>query len=1152
MNHTINHTKHEPLMLRTYHDSHKGATAFFRNRPFLDELVSLLLALPGDDLRILVHACSVGAEPYSIAMWWQYRLGRHGKRLQIYATDIDSAFLDFAKAGVYPENILSDMTLEERAWFDVKNGNVCITDKVKSMVSFLPAMSFVADGPGEVFDAVLIMNALTYVTPEQQTETLGHVAAYAKDIICATAFHPDSIQADIDHIGFRPFLKSMEKIHSAWGDRLTDDVIVPGSAAYSWRLPRFNTGYPDYEYRYCSIFTRKQDTGKLSQELMHALENAMRSAIHHHQSGDISGAEVLYGKVLEIQPTHAVALHNLGLIYLDRENVAAAVLLFGEAVRQRPGEAAFQYGYALALQRKDELAAAEQSYLAAVKINPQYREAWENLGVVQQDQGLFEDAIAAYRQALRLTPSSRVANKNLGNVLRALGRHDEAIACYEHLLADSPLDAEIALSYGMTLLAKGDFASGWPWREWRFWSPEFLKNSPPCRVPLPRWAGEPLHGKSLLIYGEQGVGDEIMFASCFGDVTDRADNVRVVCDPRLVDLFARSFPALGFHAKPSSPQSLVADGLQSDVCMPAGSLPAIFRPDLSAFTGKPYLVADSSKVSHWRTRLDALPGKLKIGISWRGGIDSRAHRARSIPLEVLSGLLNRKDATFINVQYGAHAEEIDCYNDTAQNRIVSFSDIDPLQDMDNFAAMLSALDLVISVDNSTVHLAGALGVKTWVLLPLHADWRWLRAREDTPWYSSVRVFRQVNAGWEEAVENVARALDIAMPQAPVWANPNAGLPQSSQSRVPHDARPSNRAALLINDTAHWYHWGCSATSLAMHEQLRNRGYRVDSVAIGMFNQLAPLPASLEDFDDPAFYQRFSESNADLIERIRRSEYVIVNGEGSIHGLRQVSLALLYTIYLAKRWLNKNSRIINHSGYPALPGDNQAALAARIYAKVYGCLDFVASREHYSVNALAEIGIRATDSFDCLPLFVRGHSPAAKPREQRVVVAGAASLTPDFLQLMVNVVRMLNEQGYRIEVLVGASAYLASDDVIFVSELQKHVAGQYTLVAATSESAWLDTLNGAAALISGRFHHSIAAACLGTPLLVASSNTFKIEGLLARLNLNLDHVWLDTNNLTSAMGKIERALQMPELATVSPSAMNSMCDLAMRNFDGLGI
>lgn len=247
-----------PFMLRVYNDGHKGATAFFRNRPFLQTLFDSPALAHKQHISIFVHACSIGAEPYSLALWWLHQVKplRPDTTLEIVATDIDMEFLQFALHGRYPAEILDGMTEEERAWFQVDGDSVLVPDDAYSLVRFITPMDFVSMGPAEQFDVVLIMNALTYVSPEEQATAIANAAGYARDVLCLTAFHPDSIRQDIERCGFFPLMHRHREIHEAWVERLSTEAVAPDDPDYSWKLPPYDDSREDYAARFGVIFTR--------------------------------------------------------------------------------------------------------------------------------------------------------------------------------------------------------------------------------------------------------------------------------------------------------------------------------------------------------------------------------------------------------------------------------------------------------------------------------------------------------------------------------------------------------------------------------------------------------------------------------------------------------------------------------------------------------------------------------------------------------------------------------------------------------------------------------------------------------------------------------------------------------------------------------
>lgn len=889
----------------------------------------------------------------------------------------------------------------------------------------------------------------------------------------------------------------------------------------------------------------------MSSQTRQALDSAMQLAIQRHQAGDLPAAEALYDKVLSMQASHPGALHNLGLVRMSRGDIPGALVLLRAAVKQLPAEPTFQFNLGLAHQSAGDAKNAAAAYRKATSANRSYRKAWENLGVVLQDMGQHEEAIAAYRRALALDATSAAARQNLGNALRALGRLQEAEAEYRALLDQQPLHADAAEQLAATRLSRGEYR-GWEGYEWRYWSPESLAASAPWPLPLPKWDGSPLTGRSIHLYGEQGIGDEIMFASVVPEIANIA-TVTLWCEPRLVPLFSRSFPDANVHAKPHDGRvPPLGPAANDSLRCPIASLPRFMRRSESDFTGKPYLVADAQATSRWQERFAALGGRLTIGLSWRGGGAPRAREARSVALARFASLFAIEGIRIVDLQYGDHRDEIDAFNSTALNPLARFDELDPLHDMDGFAAAIRALDAVVCVDNSTAHLAGALGVPTLLLLPFQADWRWVRGRESTAWYGSVTLLWQREPGtgaWTDVVRRAVRHVgSLAAREATPYASIGASADHARRGCLPDPlATHASPDVLLLNDTSFWYHWGCTCTSLALHEQLRARNLAVDALPITHLNALAPLPAAASQFDDDTLFEAFRAANPALVARLAAVRIILVNGEGTLHDFGPTARALLYVIYIAATRLGRPVHIVNHSCYPTTAGEPGLE---DLYRKVYRAAAFVAVREENSLDHLAAMGISATASFDCLPLFVARHPVAVARDSGRVVMAGCARLDGPMLELLARLAEEVLAAGRELVFLAGANAWHAQDDAQLLAALQPRLRGRYRLVAATSEAEWLGTIAGAALLVSGRFHHSIAAACLGTPLLVAGSNTRKNDGLIDRLGLSRDAVWMDAAQPDAASARLAALLRDPSPGKVGDERLAQLRELAQRNFDQL--
>ena len=878
------------------------------------------------------------------------------------------------------------------------------------------------------------------------------------------------------------------------------------------------------------------------------LQAAARLAIQYHKAGDVATAEKLYGHVLLADPRQPLCLHNLGTIRLSRNDMAAALDLLEAAVRADSRRPLFHCTLGTARFQTGDTQGALTAFQAAIDLQADNALAWDGLGVALRKLDRIDEAVAALRRAQKLDPSSRSISRNLGHALIDVGQLEESEAIYGRLLDDDPLDPDLAIQRGIIRLTRGDFR-GWHEYAWNHWSREWMKIDPPVLVPLPQWDGESLQQQGLMLYGEQGIGDEIMFASFAPMAASRATRTVLLCAPRLVPLFARSFPAIAVASRPSSGHpALLGPDTDCQVRCSLSRVPGVLGVHRENFTGAAYLRADPDAVRDWQRRLAGLGDGLKVGISWRGGNTDSARARRSLALDSFEPLFAVPGVRFINVQYGDHAGEIAAFNQKVSQPLHSFADIDPMRDMDGLAALLCALDLVISVDNSTVHLAGALGVPTWMLCPFSANWRWTQHGEETFWYDSVRLFRQDKTSsteWSPVIHRIAETLRGAVTTPPPHAIPPIPTPVTT---TPVAALAPAATVMLLNDLVYWNHWGCTGTSLALHENLRAAGQVVDSMHIAIVHDLTPLPTGVSDLDDDDLFQRFSERNARVLERLRAVCDIVINGESSLHDLGKTARALLYLAWIAKRRLGKRVSIINHSCHPSTRPEGDSDADA-LYARVYQALDFVAVREARSAARLARLGIAAVESFDCLPLFIDKHRPnPMPPRETRVVLCGGKAQDPAVIQILEGIAAHALEHGFTIDVLVGASAFLTQDDQHLVAALHPRLRGRYRLIAATSERQWLQCIAGAQLLVSGRFHHTIAAAFLGTPLMITDSNTPSMDGLIDSLGLDRDAVLAPPADREAAISRAAALLHDPQPALVHEERLAQLRELARNNFD----
>ena len=913
-------------------------------------------------------------------------------------------------------------------------------------------------------------------------------------------------------------------------------------------------------------------------------------AVSNHQAGNIEAAIRLYQRVVSLNDKHGPAYNGLGLILAQANQVDTACELINEAIRLEPGVAVYHFNLGVIQQEANLLDTAIGSYRRAIALKTNYREAYENLGVAYQDVGNISSAKAAYREALRYNDKSLIALQNMGTLFVAESEAVKAEEIFERAINFYPGALEVRSKLVKIKLAKGDFEKAWKDFGWVYYSDLYADDARLRSVPAPKWDGSSLAGKTVLLYSDQGVGDEVMFASCLRDVIEAAENCIVECDRRLLPLFSRSFPQAELLVREQRDYYWHRQHGPIDYRFPIEELPHYFRPTRESYSAvDSYLSVDPDRKEYWRAFLSSLPGKMSIGVSWLGGTNPRASSARTIFLKDWGAVFSEPNINFINLQYGDQSDEIADFHSSGLGKLISIESLDPLAELDDFHALIAALDLVITIDNSTAHFAGAVGTPVWIMLPLHVDWRWQLSGEDCLWYDLAKLFRATRPGDEGKRQNIKMvatelhiylsgvgdkklpgdSLDHRFDDSQVTGQKTGTgnlkcIPSGKNDVVRTRSQDRGTYALLLNDTSNWYHWGCSCTTIAIHDHLRTAWPSVVHIPIYKTKSLDYLPTSEDAFDSDEGFSRFCESYPELVETIKHASAVYINGEGSLHDLTSQSLGLLYLAYVAKvRW-HLSVHIINHSCYPSTSSATDESLARAIYRKVYSRLDTIAVREPVSAGLLAStMSLDVKRTFDCLPLFIEKHYSVLGTSSRsgdcggelsddtettQIVIAGSVAWTKDVITAVKKAIKKLAGQGCSLSILMGASAKPAADDLRFIDQLSDVIGSDASLVNAQSELEWLRTIDQASLLISGRFHHTIAAAFLDTPFIVMNSNTPKIEGLLQMLEidsfLSVDSEQLDMEIIRRA----EKILENPEMVRVSEARKSELRSLALTNFE----
>jgi tetratricopeptide (TPR) repeat protein len=485
-------------------------------------------------------------------------------------------------------------------------------------------------------------------------------------------------------------------------------------------------------------------------------KSRFETAVEHHQAGRFADAEMFYRRVLALEPNHADALHLLGVLAAQIGRFDDAVQLISRACALSPNVADYRSHLGNALGEKKQFPAAMDAYRQALRLNPKCFISHDGLGAALRETGHLDEAVASHRRSIAINPKNPHAHYNLGMTLATMGLLDEAIASYQAAIAISPNYPEAHWNMALILLMQGDLERGWREYEWRWSRNDFPTLWPSFRQP--RWDGGDPAGMTLLVHSEQGYGDAVQFVRYAPLLKARGAKVILLCQAPL----ARLMNSAGGVDRVISAITSPAELPPFDAHCPMMSLPFHFGTRLDSIPADaPYLSAEPSLRSQWAAKMGVATAPLKVGLAWSGSPTNKNDRHRSIALEKLAPL-SGADATFYSLQKGPAAAQA-AHPPAGMHLIDLTAD---LKDFADTAALISNLDLVITVDTAVAHLAGAMDIPAWVLLASEQDWRWLLKREDSPWYPALRLFRQSTPGdWPPVIERVATALAEYGPRA---------------------------------------------------------------------------------------------------------------------------------------------------------------------------------------------------------------------------------------------------------------------------------------------------------------------------------------------------------------------------------------------------
>jgi tetratricopeptide (TPR) repeat protein len=513
-------------------------------------------------------------------------------------------------------------------------------------------------------------------------------------------------------------------------------------------------------------------------------QDILQGGVRLYQEGKFAEAQQRFESILQKNPTHALALWHLGCTLHRQKNYAGAIATLERARTERPASAEVHFALGSALIATSQAEPAAASFQRAVELKPDWAQAWSHLGhaqgamrrydeaeatlrhaltfptyradtlnhlgVISTARGRPTDAIEFHLEAIKCNPRFFQSWSNLGNALRALNQLDEALVAYRQSLAIEPKNAFVKFNIAIVHLLQGKLTpDAWLKYEYRWVT---LNSNPQRDFTQPLWRGEEsLAGKSILLYAEQGLGDTINFIRYAATLAALGATVHVEVQRPLKEIL-RSTPGCA---------SIIGWGEPLppfDFHCPLLSVPLALRTSLETIPAPyAYLAAPPDRAAKWTAQLGA-KGKFRVGFVWRGNPKHANDLNRSIALEQFRGVFAATDCEFVSLQVGP--------NETESATLAAHANVtDPtsqIADFSDTAALIAQLDLVLAVDTSVAHLAAALGKPTWVLLPFSPDWRWLLDRDDSPWYPTVRLFRQPALGeWDPVLDVVTRELAAA-------------------------------------------------------------------------------------------------------------------------------------------------------------------------------------------------------------------------------------------------------------------------------------------------------------------------------------------------------------------------------------------------------
>lgn len=461
------------------------------------------------------------------------------------------------------------------------------------------------------------------------------------------------------------------------------------------------------------------------------------------------GAVRCYQEAINRLPDSCDVYNNMGNVYADKKEFIRALTYYEEALQCSSGNAQTYYNMANAFKEMEDYEQAEEYYQKALCLNPDFIEAYYNLGNAQRFMGKYDAAIHNYGETLKRKQDYLEAYNNLGVAFKEKGDMESAIISYKKAVMINPNIAETQWNLSLAYLLSGNFEEGWKRYEWRWQKGDYASYK--RNFSQPQWEGEDISGKVLYLHAEQGYGDAIQFVRYTDLIAQKGTRVILEAPKALLRLFMTvkgvdqvvrrgdDIPDFDFHC-------------------PLLSLPRVFGTVMETVPAKvPYICADPELQKIWHEKLLKHGAKFKVGLVWSGNPEHKNDRNRSVAFDCFIPLLDLHQILFFSLQKGETAKE--ATNLPEGLHIIDYAD--ELNDFADTAGLIMNLDLIVTVDTATAHLAGALGKPVWTMLPYAPDWRWLLGREDSIWYPTMKLFRQQKPGdWASVVRGISECLTV--------------------------------------------------------------------------------------------------------------------------------------------------------------------------------------------------------------------------------------------------------------------------------------------------------------------------------------------------------------------------------------------------------